>query len=108
MLDKFEPSLHIKIYTFVAQGMTEMMLIPTKPNLKKVKLNSKQCRIYKITLNGKWETKFDYYDLTQAIIPAEVPHEFTVGQFAEHHRNAVNEGDPDAGGGITAPGTYDL
>jgi len=79
--------------------MVELTLVPKKPNLRKVKLNSKQCRIYKILLNNKFEAKFDYYDLTQHIIPPETTQQFTTGQFADFHRDAVLEGDPDAAGG---------
>ncbi len=77
-----------------------MTIVPSKSTLRKVKVNTKQCRIYQVLLNTKWECKFDYYDLTQNLIPPEVPHDHTVGQFSEHYRNAVVEGDPDAGGGI--------
>jgi len=76
-----------------------MTIVPSKPNLKKVKINSRQCRIYKIVLNNKFELKFDYYDLTQNIVSVDVPQDYTVGQFSENHRAAIVEGDPDAGGG---------
>lgn len=80
--------------------MVELTLIPKKPNLRKVKLNAKQCRIYKIVLNNKFETNFDYYDLTQNVIPPDVTSQFSVNQFADFHRDAILEGDPDAAGGM--------
>lgn len=60
----------------------------------------KQCKIYRAVINDTFEAQFDYYDLTAEITPLDSN---TNGHALEHfcadHKNAVLEGDPDAGGG---------
>lgn len=78
----------------------ELTLVPKKPYLKNVKVNVKQCRIYKVLINDSFEAEFDYYDVTQAISEEYAVKNHSLENFATDHRNAVLECDPDAGGGI--------
>ena len=43
-------------------GYVELTIVPTKDNLKDIRLNAKQCKIYKVSLNGKIEPSFQYGD----------------------------------------------
>lgn len=44
------------------QGFVELTLIPLKDNLRFIKLNAKQCRIYRVCLNDTYEAPFQYFD----------------------------------------------
>ncbi|ODM99054.1 Transcription initiation factor TFIID subunit 2 [Orchesella cincta] len=80
-------------------GLVELTLQARKSKLKTVKVNCKQCKIYKVTINNT-EASFSYYDPAMEITDAEHPNnQYSLDQFAVHHRNAVLECDPDAGGG---------
>ncbi|XP_021967944.1 transcription initiation factor TFIID subunit 2 [Folsomia candida] len=90
----------INIHRKSILGLVELTIIPKKSNLRCVKLNVKQCKIYRAVINDTFEAQFDYYDLTAEITPLDSN---TNGHALEHfcadHKNAVLEGDPDAGGG---------
>ncbi|CAL8096925.1 unnamed protein product [Orchesella dallaii] len=80
-------------------GLVELTLVARRPRLRIVKISCKQCKIYKVTIN-KTETEFSYYDPAIEITETEHPNnQYSLDQFAVHHRNAVLECDPDAGGG---------
>ena len=40
----------------------ELTIVPTKENLRLIRLNSKQCRVYRVVLNDDNEATFNYYD----------------------------------------------
>jgi len=42
--------------------MVELTIIPLKNNLNFIKLNAKQCRIYRVTVNENIEVPFQYFD----------------------------------------------
>lgn len=42
--------------------MVELTIIPLKNDLKIIKLNAKQCRIYRVTVNENIEVPFQYFD----------------------------------------------
>lgn len=42
--------------------MVELTIIPLQNNLRFIKLNAKQCRIYRVTVNDNIEAPFQYYD----------------------------------------------
>ena len=44
-----------------------MLIHPLKPDLKKIKVNSKQCRIYRVAVNDVHEASFLYNDPTLEI-----------------------------------------
>ena len=73
--------------------------MPKQSNLRKVKVNAKQCKIYKVLINDTFEAKFDYYDLTMEIVQEGSSNQYILENFSADHRNAVLEHDPDAGGG---------
>ena len=50
-------------------GSVELAIIPSKDNLRHIRLNAKQCRIYKVSLtsptsNLSMEASFQYFDPT--------------------------------------------
>ena len=49
-------------------GFCELTLYPRKDGLRHIRLNAKQLKIYKITLNGKTEASFQYCDPTLEIV----------------------------------------
>lgn len=44
------------------QGYVELTIVPVRETLKYIKLNAKQCRIYKCILNDTYEAEFHYFD----------------------------------------------
>ncbi|EZA62441.1 Transcription initiation factor TFIID subunit [Ooceraea biroi] len=43
-------------------GFVELTIIPLRDTLRLVKLNAKQCRIYRVCLNDTYEAPFQYFD----------------------------------------------
>jgi transcription initiation factor TFIID subunit 2 len=43
-------------------GFVELTVVPLRDNLRHVKLNAKQCRIYRVILNDDYEAHFQYFD----------------------------------------------
>ncbi|KAF7285639.1 hypothetical protein GWI33_010292 [Rhynchophorus ferrugineus] len=43
-------------------GFVELTVVPLKDSLRVLKLNAKQCRIYKVFLNDHYEAHFQYFD----------------------------------------------
>lgn len=71
-------------------------------NLKTIKVNCKQCKIYKISINDIEVSPLDfyYYDLTQEITKKDLANnQYSLDQFANSHKYAIQNGDPDAGNG---------
>lgn len=48
-------------YSFF-QGFVELTVVPLKDNLRIIRLNAKQCRIYRVCLNDQYEANFQYCD----------------------------------------------
>lgn len=70
--------------------------------LRAIKVNCKQCKIYKISINDieVSPSDFYYYDLTQEITKKDLANnQYSLDQFANSHKYAVQNGDPDAGNG---------
>lgn len=40
----------------------ELTVVPLRDNLRIIKLNAKQCRIYRVILNDDYEAHFQYFD----------------------------------------------
>lgn len=55
----FELFINLK---YLFQGFAELTIVPTKDNLRHIKLNAKQCRIYRVLLNDTLEAPFQYFD----------------------------------------------
>lgn len=43
-------------------GFAELTIVPTREGLRTIRLNAKQCRIYKVMLNDTYEAPFQYFD----------------------------------------------
>lgn len=52
------------------QGFVELTIFPTVANLNRIKLNSKQCRIYRVRINDL-EAAFIYNDPTLEVCHSE-------------------------------------
>jgi hypothetical protein len=77
-----------------------LTIVPKKSNLKCVKINVKQCKVYRALINDTFEAQFEYYDLTAEITPLDsTTNSHALDQLCTDHKNAVLESDPDAGGG---------
>jgi transcription initiation factor TFIID subunit 2 len=80
--------------------LVELTIVPKKSSLKCIKLNAKQCKIYRAVINDSFEAQFDYYDLTAEITPLDSTYNaHALDHFCTDHRNSVLESDSDAGGG---------
>jgi transcription initiation factor TFIID subunit 2 len=44
------------------QGFVELTIAPLRDNLRNIKLNAKQCRIYRVIINDAFEAPFQYFD----------------------------------------------
>ena len=49
-------------------GFAELTLVPLKETLKHIRLNAKQLKIYRVSLNGDLEAPFQYFDPTLAVV----------------------------------------
>lgn len=86
-------------------GCVELTIVPIKDNLRVIRLNAKQCRIYRVTLNENCEAPFHYYDPFLDICRAD-PKTRSLEQFSKNHLEAAQKVDPDLNGGeliITVP-----
>lgn len=79
-------------------AFTELTIIPLRNDLRKIKLNCKQCRIYKICVNDSFEASFTYNDPTLEICQGETKQR-NLDFFSTSHLNAVNSVDSDRGNG---------
>lgn len=86
-------------------GVVELTIVPLKDNLRVIKLNAKQCRIYRVSLNDVYEAGFQYFDPFLDITHGDEK-ERTLEQFSPAHYSAAVQTDPDNNGGelvITIP-----
>lgn len=82
-----------------------MTIVPIKDNLRVIRLNAKQSRIFRVTLNENCEAPFHYYDPFLDICRSD-PKTRSLEQFSKHHLEAAHKVDPDLNGGeliITVP-----
>uniref|UniRef100_A0A1B6LDU4 Transcription initiation factor TFIID subunit 2 n=1 Tax=Graphocephala atropunctata TaxID=36148 RepID=A0A1B6LDU4_9HEMI len=79
-------------------GFVELTIIPLKDNLRFIKLNAKQCRIYRVCLNDDYEVPFQYFDPFLDICQGE-NNERSLEQFSPAHLHAANQIDPDHAAG---------
>ena len=49
----------------------ELTIVPSKDNLKYIRLNAKQLRIYRVCLNETVEASFQYFDPTLEVCQGE-------------------------------------
>lgn len=86
-------------------GFVELTIVPIRDNLRVIRLNAKQCRIFHVTLNDCCEAPFHYYDPFLDICRSD-PKTRALAEFSKHHLEAAQKVDPDLNGGeliITVP-----
>lgn len=86
-------------------GYVELTIVPIKDSLRVIRLNAKQCRIFRVTLNESCEAPFHYYDPFLDICRSD-PKTRSLEQFSKNHLEAAQKVDPDLNGGeliITVP-----
>lgn len=79
-------------------GFVELTIVPLKDHLKFVKLNAKQCRIYRVCLNDIYEAPFQYFDPFLDICQGDTK-ERSLEQFSPAHLAAALQIDPDHNAG---------
>ncbi|GLH06390.1 Transcription initiation factor TFIID subunit 2 [Gryllus bimaculatus] len=86
-------------------GFSELTIVPLKDNLKTIKLNAKQCRVYRVLLNDTYEAPFQYFDPFLDICQGD-PNQRSLEYFSNSHLSAAQQIDPDNNAGeliITIP-----
>ncbi|XP_061737606.1 transcription initiation factor TFIID subunit 2 isoform X2 [Nerophis ophidion] len=78
-------------------GYVELTIVPTVANLNRIKLNSKQCRIYRVRINDL-EASFIYNDPTLEVCHSESKQR-NLNYFSSAYTAAVSAVDPDGGHG---------
>jgi len=79
-------------------GYVELTLIPSRDNLKHIRLNAKQLRIYRVCLNETVEAPFQYFDPTLEVTQG-AEEKRDLDTYAENHLTGCNLTDPDLNGG---------
>ncbi|XP_062579980.1 transcription initiation factor TFIID subunit 2-like [Saccostrea cucullata] len=79
-------------------GYVELLIHPLRHDLKRVKINSKQCRIYHVSINDQHEAKFLYNDPTLEICQGDAKQR-NLDYFQHCHFSAMSAVDPDNGNG---------
>lgn len=79
-------------------GYVELILHPLKADAYCVKLNSKQCKIYRVCINDQWDAIFTYNDPTLEICQGDNKQR-NLDYFQRCHMAAVHSTDPDHGCG---------
>ncbi|KAK3090048.1 hypothetical protein FSP39_008810, partial [Pinctada imbricata] len=79
-------------------GYVELAIHPLRPDLRRVKINSKQCKIYHVSVNEQYEARFTYNDPTLEICQGEVKQR-NLDYFQNCHLSAMNAVDADKGNG---------
>ncbi|XP_071965911.1 transcription initiation factor TFIID subunit 2-like [Antedon mediterranea] len=79
-------------------GYTELHIVPLKPGLNKIKINSKQCRVYRVCINDYWEASFMYNDPTLEICQSD-SRQRNLNFFSGCHYDAVSSVDTDKNNG---------
>ena len=75
----------------------ELTLVPTRDNLRHIRLNAKQCRIYRVCLNESVEAPFQYFDPTLEVCQGD--NKLDLDTYSEAHLTGCNLVDPDLNGG---------
>ncbi|CAL1530604.1 unnamed protein product [Lymnaea stagnalis] len=86
-------------------GYVELTIWPTVPDLTEIRLNSKQCIVYRVNIDKRWDAEFSYFDPTLNICQGN-PVKRNIDYFQKCQRNALTAVDSDQGNGeliITLP-----
>nr|XP_050031536.2 transcription initiation factor TFIID subunit 2-like [Dermacentor andersoni] len=79
-------------------GFVELTLFPTKSDLRWIRINCKQSRVYRIRINDQFECAFQYNDPTLDVCPGENKVR-NIDTFSAAHMAAVKSVDPGYGNG---------
>ncbi|XP_065359365.1 transcription initiation factor TFIID subunit 2 [Calliphora vicina] len=79
-------------------GAVELTIVPTKENLRIIRLNAKQCRIYRVLLNDVCEADFVYFDPFLDICQGDAKTR-SLETLSKKHLTAAQKTDPDVNSG---------
>ncbi|CAH2264572.1 jg21294 [Pararge aegeria aegeria] len=79
-------------------GFVELTIVPLTDNLRYIRLNAKQCRIYRVCLNDQYEANFQYFDPFLDICQSD-PNTRSLEVFSQYHLSAAQKIDPDHNSG---------
>ncbi|XP_025837308.1 transcription initiation factor TFIID subunit 2 isoform X2 [Agrilus planipennis] len=79
-------------------GFVELTIVPLKDNLRNIKLNAKQCRIYRVVLNDTFEAQFQYFDPFLDVCQGDSDTR-SLETFSNLHLTAALKTDPDNNAG---------
>ncbi|KAK0171350.1 hypothetical protein PV328_009091 [Microctonus aethiopoides] len=79
-------------------GFVELTIVPLRDNLRIVKLNARQCRIYRVSLNDSVEAPFQYFDSFLDICQGDNKQR-SLEAFSSLHLAAAQKVDPDNNAG---------
>ncbi|XP_043647065.1 transcription initiation factor TFIID subunit 2 [Drosophila teissieri] len=79
-------------------GVVELTIVPNSENLRLIRLNAKQLRIYSVVLNDVCQAEFTYFDPFQNICYKE-PKSRVLEVYSKHHLSAAQFTDPDVNNG---------
>ncbi|CAD5112196.1 DgyrCDS1430 [Dimorphilus gyrociliatus] len=79
-------------------GYVEMTIQPHIPNLKSFKLNCKQCVLYSMLINQRWDATFSYHDPTLEICKRDFKQR-NLDNYKNAHANASHSVDSTLGNG---------
>ncbi|XP_054712299.1 LOW QUALITY PROTEIN: transcription initiation factor TFIID subunit 2-like [Uloborus diversus] len=79
-------------------GFVELTIIPLKNDFRRIRLNAKQIRIYKIAINDVHDAQFNYNDPCLDICQGETKQK-SIDHFNSCHLEVVNSVDSDKGNG---------
>ncbi|KAJ1521858.1 hypothetical protein ONE63_002203 [Megalurothrips usitatus] len=79
-------------------GFVELTIVPLKEYIRHIKLNAKQSRIYRVSLNDEYEAPFQYFDPFLDICQSD-PTQRSMEHFASAHLTAALQIDPDNNAG---------
>ncbi len=83
-------------------GAVELTLLPQSDKLKRIRLNAKQAKVYRVALNGQIEAPFAYFDPTLEVCQTQegqVQPSPDLETYSEAHLYGCNLVDPDLNGG---------
>nr|XP_018909078.1 PREDICTED: transcription initiation factor TFIID subunit 2 isoform X1 [Bemisia tabaci] len=79
-------------------GFVELTIVPLKDHLRFIKLNAKQCRVYRVCLNDIYEAPFQYFDPFLDVCQGAT-NERSLDFFSNAHQTAAFQIDPDHNAG---------
>ncbi|KAL0273010.1 UNVERIFIED_CONTAM: hypothetical protein PYX00_005790 [Menopon gallinae] len=79
-------------------GFVELTIVPLRDNLRHIKLNAKQCRIYRVCLNDTFEAPFQYFDPFLDVCQGDTKQR-SLEFFSTAHLAAAIRIDPDCNAG---------